>query len=112
MKTKENGVKVELDSKGNKMLKSPLRGHEIYFKNRKWYYCDTHTPTAGKERSCGHCGGANTPDGHDSCLGVLSGIMNACCGHGITELAYVQYWNGDCVRGAKVVDIIQDLRCI
>lgn len=39
---------------------------------------------------CGHCGKANTPEGHDACLGTLPGVVNACCGHGDPKAAYVQ----------------------
>lgn len=42
-------------------------------------------------RGCGHCGLHPTPEGHDGCLGTIPGAMNACCGHGNVELAYIQY---------------------
>lgn len=44
----------------------------------------------GKE-ICGHCGIKRTSDGHDGCIGTLSGVMNACCGHGEDRMAYVQF---------------------
>lgn len=49
------------------------------------------------DKPCHHCGLRKTPEGHDGCLGTLpgEGIMNACCGHGDTEDAYIQYWPGD-----------------
>jgi len=40
---------------------------------------------------CGHCGRDATPEGHDGCVGTLIGVMNACCGHGNPEAAYVQF---------------------
>jgi hypothetical protein len=30
-----------------------------------------------------------TENGHDPCIGELSGVMNACCGHGETDMAYI-----------------------
>jgi len=44
--------------------------------------------------TCGFCGLDRTPEGHDGCIGTLPGVMNACCGHGDTEMAYVQYEDG------------------
>ncbi len=45
---------------------------------------------------CHHCGLDKTPEGHDGCLGTLPGdVMNACCGHGVTAFAYIQYEPGD-----------------
>ena len=75
------------------MTRSKLRGHPIVCVNSEWLYKDTMTPTAGNERSCGHCGMENTPEGHDGCLGTLVGAKNACCGHGESDEAYIQYWN-------------------
>lgn len=43
---------------------------------------------------CPFCARRKTPEGHDGCLGELPdpAIMNACCGHGDIEDAYIQYW--------------------
>lgn len=30
-------------------------------------------------------------DGHDACLGEIPGAVNACCGHGYIDVAYIQY---------------------
>ena len=49
------------------------------------------TPTIGNERLCGHCGKHNTKEGHDGCLGVIPDAMNACCGHGEINDAYIQW---------------------
>ena len=38
---------------------------------------------------CNHCQMKRTENGHDPCIGELSGVMNACCGHGETDMAYV-----------------------
>ena len=34
--------------------------------------------------------------------------MNACCGHGDIEEAYIQFWDGSCIRGedAKTIQNI------
>lgn len=48
---------------------------------------------------CAFCGLEDTPDGHDGCIGTLPDVMNACCGHGTIEFAYVQFWDGLTVDG-------------
>ena len=81
-----------------------LRGHDITQVEGVWYYTDTMTPTAGNRRACGHCGRGDTAEGHDGCLGTLPGkVMNACCGHGVTQDAYVQYGPHNDVRGHAVL---------
>jgi len=65
--------------------KSFLRGHRIKRKRGQWVYQDTEEPTINNPRPCGACGSPDTLEGHDSCLGVLPGVMNACCGHGVTK---------------------------
>jgi len=42
------------------------------------------------DEACGHCGMPVTTEGYDGCVGFLPGVMNACCGHGVIEHAYVQ----------------------
>lgn len=67
------------------------RGH-IITDSDGWRYADTGELVANNpNRDCGHCGRSNTADGYDGCLGALPGVMNACCGHGIEEAAYVQF---------------------
>lgn len=87
------------------MAKSYLRGHEIEFVNGEWVYSDAKTPTAGNERSCGYCKKENTIEGHDGCLGTLKGLMNACCGHGRTSQAYVQFLDGHSIHGKDAVTV-------
>lgn len=48
----------------------------------------------GKE-ICGHCNIPRTPEGHDGCIGTLENVRNACCGHGETKMAYVQFNHND-----------------
>ncbi len=68
------------------------------------------------DRPCGHCGLPNRSDGHDACLGVIPGAMNACCGHGNIKFAYIQYraedapdtigaWYCLCVPGRASVSV-------
>lgn len=49
---------------------------------------------SGQYGICAHCQLPPTKEGHDGCLGTLSGfVMNACCGHGETKTAYIQYYS-------------------
>lgn len=89
------------------MAHSSLRGHDIYPENGEWFYCDTRTSTVGEERPCGRCGSERTTEGHDGCLGTLPGVMNACCGHGEDAKAYVQFENGDHIKGEDAVGWIE-----
>lgn len=59
---------------------------------------------------CGYCGFNNTPEGHDWCLRTLIGTMNACCGHGDKNQAYIQFLDGECVRKQDALDIIKILK--
>ena len=89
-----------------------FRGHPVEYDGTQWVYSDDKTPTVEgwKERPCGHCGKHMTPEGHDGCLGTLPGLMNACCGHGVTNEAYVQFMDGACVRGKGAVTIMDVLK--
>lgn len=87
-----------------------LRGHPIHQKDGVWVYADTLEPTVDNPRDCGHCGLANTLEDHDGCLGTLPGVMNACCGHGVTREAYVQFWDKECVRGEDALDMMTILK--
>lgn len=92
-------------------MNNHLRGHAIERdKTGQWIYTDTHQPTATtwQTRPCGHCGQPNTPEGHDACLGTLPGVVNACCGHGDTQLAYIQYANGTEQRGAHALEALKE----
>lgn len=83
------------------------RGHIISCTEDKWIYQDTKQPVSEwKDRPCGHCKLSNTTEGHDGCIGALDGVMNACCGHGESRLAYIQYEDTTTVDGAKATTII------
>ena len=88
--------------------KSHMRGHEIEWNGRAWVYCDTKEPTAYffESRPCGYCGRSYTKEGHDGCLGTLPGVMNACCGHGVTKEAYVQFLDGKGIYGENAIKIM------
>ena len=86
------------------MTTSTFRGHTIVYIDGEWLYEDTMTPTVGNRRVCGHCEKASTLEGHDGCIGTLDNVKNACCGHGIIDEAYIQRWNGKCIRGQAALD--------
>ena len=88
-----------------------LRGHKIEIINGVWCYSDNRIPTCSewKTRPCGHCNKHNTLEGHDACLGTLPKVMNACCGHGQNNEAYVQLLNGQSIHGVKAIELIQDI---
>lgn len=44
---------------------------------------------------CSYCGLNRTEEGYDGCIGFLQGVKNACCGHGETKMAYVQFDNNE-----------------
>lgn len=59
---------------------------------------------SGQRGVCVHCRKEPTSEGHDGCLGALPGpIMNACCGHGETGIAYIQYRDGKRIAGAEAI---------
>jgi hypothetical protein len=94
--------KVDRDTKSDEIEKySHLRGHPIIHAGHKWVYKDTGEDTANNLRPCNACGldtGTGPNDG-EPCLGLLPGVMNACCGHGVREDSYVQFTNGMIIEG-------------
>jgi len=83
--------------------RSYFRGHPVV-RNKQgkgwiWVYEDTRKPlpaNGGEVRPCKKCGElfALGSGEVDPCLGVLPGVDNACCGHGIRRQAYVRFENG------------------
>ena len=57
---------------------------------------------------CTHCGLNPTPEDHDGCIGTLpeKEVMNACCGHGIVDHAYVQFWDLSRIAGSEASEYI------
>ncbi len=85
-----------------------LRGHQIYCDDRDvWRYVDSNEPTVGAERSCGVCLEPTGPSGHDPCIGEVPGAINACCGHGEEQEAYVEYPDGVRVSGMDAIRVFQ-----
>ena len=92
--------------------KAKYRGHSIIFDAvaRCWVYEENGLAIGETEKHCVFCHKKNRADGHDACLGFLSGVMNACCGHGVDEDAYVQLNDKSVMRGEKAILFIQGQR--
>lgn len=50
--------------------------------------------TGWRRRKCDHCGKEWGQSIHDPCLGMLEGVVQACCGHGDESVAYRLYVDG------------------
>ncbi|WP_040981051.1 hypothetical protein [Oceanobacillus jeddahense] len=89
-----------------------LRGHDVEYRNGQYVFADNGNPTATtwQDRPCGYCGLYNTPEGHDGCLGTLPNVMNACCGHGDSNTAYVQFDKESTLRGQEAIEKIEKLK--
>ena len=89
-----------------------LRGHRIEWVDGEWVYCDTKGPTVDgwKDRPCGKCGLPFTEEGHDGCIGTLPDAINACCGHGFTDEAYVQFEDGRELRGPAAMEFMEPFK--
>ena len=89
-----------------------MRGYETHYVGDRWLFTDTGqaVESTWKTRPCGYCERANTPEGHDGCLGTLPGVMNACCGHGVVRDAYVQLGPDQCVKGSEAIRLIDTMR--
>lgn len=74
-------------------MNSNVRGNKTYFQNGKYYYEDDNSEVSKNwtTKPCGYCGLEFTKEGHDGCLGELDTnlVMNACCGHGDANDAYI-----------------------
>ena len=89
------------------MIRSHFRGHPIIWKNNEWVYEDTEEASGFNSivRPCKKCGktfeGSSIGDA-DPCIGELPGVDNACCGHGVPELAYIRFETGVVVKGFSI----------
>lgn len=95
-----------------------FRGHEIYWDSRdsRWHYFDNNELSGfggfgGKLRPCRRkCGktfeGSNIGEA-DPCLGELPGVDNACCGHGVRDLAYIRFTNGVVIKGFNIEGVVK-----
>jgi hypothetical protein len=83
--------------------RSHWRGYPIVWDNKQWVFTDSNKPIpgyGGEVRPCKECGKVFTEDlVADPCIGVLPGVDNACCGHGIRDKSYIRFTNGVTVRG-------------
>ncbi len=88
------------------------RGNNIELVGDNWIYSDTKelVSETHNERPCGKCNEIRTPEGHDPCLGTLPNVMNACCGHGNNNQSYIQYENGQILRGDIALAEINKLK--
>ena len=66
------------------MIKSYSRGHEIYYSDNVWKYCDN-GEVCDDSRPCKRCNCYPTKEGYDACLGKIEGASHACCGHGVDK---------------------------
>ena len=93
------------------------RGHEIEFDESScdWLYADGSRVegarvAADPNRACGRCGRDSTSEGHDKCIEGLPGVLNACCGHGTQNEAYVQLEGGVRFSGAAAAAFFEGVR--
>lgn len=78
-----------------------MNGHTIEYDSNKdvWFWQDTGEQfNFGDTRPCKHCGINPTEEGHDYCIRNLSGVINACCGHGEHE-GHIMFENNIIIRG-------------
>lgn len=54
-------------------------------------------------RRCLACGRSGPVDGADACIGMLAGVVSACCGHGDARQAYIVFADGQRVAGADAL---------
>lgn len=93
-------------------MRDYFRGHEIVKQGDVYVYADNGKSVAEtwEGRPCGYCGLANTVEGYDGCIGEVPDTMNACCGHGNAELAYIQYEDGCRVGEEKAMNTFKRMR--
>lgn len=87
--------------------RSHFRGHPIVWVNDAWLYEDDLKPIpgwGGENKPCTKCGSSKwSGEGEvDECLGLLPGVDNACCGHGIPGSSWVRFTNGVVLKGFTV----------
>jgi len=78
------------------------RGWEVHFDEytKRWVYSDNNESIEEEpQRPCVRCGAVFSLNQPDACLGHIEGVRNACCGHGSSEEAYIQFHDKTCIRG-------------
>lgn len=101
---------------GEGEIKSKFRGNNIELQNDSWVFSDTKEKVSEtwEKRPCGHCNKMNTPEGYDGCMGYIPNAINACCGHGNINEAYIQF-EDKTIRGVEVSEYLKEskpLSCI
>lgn len=88
-----------------------VRGYEIKLTTEGYVFADTweFVSETYKSRPCGYCGKADTLEGYDGCIGHIPGALNACCGHGNTDEAYVQFPDRR-LGGQEALDFIKHIK--
>jgi hypothetical protein len=84
------------------------RGHPIYWDGKQHRYQDG---IDSNHPECGFCGLDTPESGHDPCVGELPSVMNACCGHGQTDEAYVQFSQNCRISGQSALLYIRRMKC-
>lgn len=94
------------------MITSKHRGHEITYIGNDWYYKHRNEKVVfvRDKVPCIHCEKIPTVFGEDACIGSLIGVMNACCGHGEEEEAYIQFLDEETIRGKDAIIIMNVLK--
>ncbi len=95
------------------MLKEhQFRGNKIELVNNRWLFSASGEPVEDSWRKlpCGICGEKSTEEGHDKCIGILLGVMNACCGHGQIDEAYIVFSDKYILRGSDALDAMSKLK--
>ena len=61
-----------------------FHGHTVHWDTNDalWRYSDTNEP-ATECRPCVQCSNYPTAAAFDACLGMIEGVVSACCGHGV-----------------------------
>jgi hypothetical protein len=80
-------------------------GHQIRYdwEQEAWMYVSDGQPIEGNLRACTVCHQAPDEDGHDPCIRSLPDVVNACCGHGNQDRAYVVFTDDLRMRGQAAV---------
>jgi len=85
--------------------KKYFKGHELIFDEVSFKYKtkDTNIDIIEnvKDIPCKCC--SKTSYNIDSCLSLNDGIIYACCGHGIEDMAYIRLKNGESYDGVEAL---------
>lgn len=81
------------------MITTKIKGlHHKYFHESSQFIGGKWVPMEPLTFDCPHCGKSTTAE-NDPCLGMLPGVVAACCGHGCREDAYILFANGVRITG-------------